>query len=194
MEYDVLYEPADIVIHVQGKGIVLKEKSLVAFQKNDNKVVAYGTDAERLIGKDTDNIVVLSPFRQGMVWEFTVAVKLFSLLFKKAFGKKFFKRPKVAVCVPTGITPVEKKAIMDMLNISVVAKELFIVDIPVETFIREFPEKFPNEYRKFKITVGITKDEPERYVEEKLKDALIYAEQEQISPDRVCELLQRLKE
>lgn len=74
------------------------------------------------------------------------------------------------------------------------AREVLIADIPAEEFIREFPEKLPKEYKKFKIIVGITKDEPERYVEEQLRNTLMYARQEQISPERVCELLQRLKE
>lgn len=86
----------------------------------------------------------------------------------------------------------EKRAIIDAL-FQAGAKEIFITDIPVEQFIREFPDKYPNEYKKFKITVGITKDEPERYIEEKHKDIMIYAGEENISQERVCELLQKVK-
>ena len=74
------------------------------------------------------------------------------------------------------------------------ASEVLIADTSAETFIREFPEKFPKECRRYKVIVGITKDEPERYVEEALKDILVYARQEQIPQERVCELLQSLKE
>lgn len=96
--------------------------------------------------------------------------------------------------MPKGITPVEKMAINDMMIFEIRAREVLIVETPAEKFIREFPEKFPEEYRKFKIIVGITKDEPERYVEEQLNNTLMYARREQISPERVCELLQKLKE
>lgn len=188
------YEPADIIIHIQGRGIVVKEKSVIAFRKNDCKILAFGTEAERMKGTDTENIVIMSPLRQGMVVDFTVAAKLFSLLLTKALGKgPFLKRYAVAVCVPKGITPVEKKTIWDAMVIAF-ASEVFMVDIPIERFIREFPEKFPDEYRKFKIIIGITKDEPERYVEERLRETVTYAGDEQISGDRVSELLRGITE
>lgn len=198
MCYNIEYEPADIIIHVQGKGIVLREKSLIAFQESDGKILAFGTEAEQLAGKDTDNIVVMSPLRQGRVEDFTVAQSLFYLLLikalgKKPFGKKLIFKPAIAVCVPKGITPVEKKVIEDVMIYNVASKVL-ISDIPAEKFIREFPEKYPKEYEKYKITIGITKDEPERYVEERLRDILAYAGQEQISQERVSELFQRIKE
>lgn len=195
MCHNLSWEPADIIIHVQGKGIVLKEKSVIAYSKKDNKIVAIGTEAEQLKGKDTDNLIVMSPLRQGLVEDYTAAGKLFSLLFTMAFGKRsILKRPAVAICVPKGITPVEKMAIKDMMLFYIRAKDVLIVDTPAEEFIREFSEKSPNEYRKFKIIVGITKDEPERYVEEQLRNTLMYAKQEQIPQERVFELLQRLKE
>lgn len=195
MCHNLSWEPADIIIHMQGKGIVLKERSVIAFQKKDSKIVAFGTEAEQLKGKDTDNLIVMSPLRQGIVEDFMAAGKLFSLLFTKALGKRLFlkKRPAVVLCVPKGITPVEQVAIKDMMLFHVRPSEILIVDTPAEEFIREFPEKSPNEYRKFKIIVGITKDEPERYVEEQLKNTLNYAKQEQIPPERVFELLRDLE-
>ncbi len=186
------YEPADIIIHVQGKGIVLREKSLMAFQKSDGKILAFGSEAERLAGKDEDNLAVVSPLRQGMVGDFMVAAKLFSLLLTKALGKRPIRKRAMAVCVPKGITEVEKKALEDALVFHSGAGEVMITDIPAEQFIREFPEKSPREYQKFKIIIGITKEEPERYVEEALRNILAYAGQEKIPPERVCELLQKL--
>lgn len=193
MAYGTRYEPADIIIHVQGKGIVVKEKSLVAFGKNDNKYVAFGAEAERIAATDMENIVIISPLRQGMVEEYVTAVALFSHLLKKARGKKSILKPKVAICVPQGITAAEKKIIEEVM-IGAGASELLVADIPAQKFIQEFPEKLPKDYRKFKITVGITKEEPERYIEERLRDTLAYAEQEQISPERVCELLQKVQQ
>lgn len=192
MGQDRAFEPADIIIHVQGRGIVLKEKSLIAFRKSDDKIVAVGTKAEGMLKKNVENIVAMSPLRQGMVADYPEAVGLFSQLLIKALGKKPILRPAVAVCVPKGITSVEKKAMEEVL-ISAGAKEVWIVDIPAETFIQEFPEKFPKEYQKFKITVGITKDEPERYIEERLRNALMYARQENIPLEKVHVLLQEVQ-
>lgn len=189
-EQDISYEPADIIIHVQGRGIVLKEKSLLAYQKKDNKIVASGTEAERMAEQGMEDIVVVSPLRQGMVADYIVAVGLFSHMFMKALGKRSILKPAVAVCVPKRITSVEKQAIKEVLLQSV-ASEVVVSDIPAEKFIREFPAKFPKEYQKFKIIVGIMKDEPERYVEEQLRDMLAYAGQEQISRERVYALLQK---
>ena len=183
------YEPADIIIYVQDGGIVLKEKSLIAYQKKDDKIVASGTEAERMAEQGMENIVVVSPLRQGMVADYVVAVGLFSHLFMKAFGKRPILKPAVAVCVPKGITPVEKQAIKEVLLQSV-AREVLVSDIPAEELIQVFPAKYPKTYQKFKIIVEIVKDEPERYVEERLRDALAYAEQEQIPRERVYALLQ----
>lgn len=195
MDDPILYEPADIMIHIQGKGIVVREKSVVAFQKSDSKskIIAFGTEAYGMAGKNMEDIVVTSPLHQGFVADFTIAVKLFSYLLIKAIGKKpILKRPAVAVCVPKGITEVELVALQDVLTMARV-KELFVTDHPMEEFLREFPEKCPEEYKKFKITIGITKEEPELYIKERMREILEYAGREQISQEKVCELLQGLK-
>ena len=185
----ITYEPADIIIHVQGRGIVLKEKSLIAYQKKDDKIVASGTEAERMAEQGMEDIAVVSPLRQGMVADYVVAVGLFSHLFMKAFGKRPILKPAVAVCVPKGITPVEKQAIKEVLLQSV-AREVLVSDLPAEELIQEFPARYPKTYQKFKIIVEIMKDEPERYVEERLRDMFAYAGQEQIPRERVYALLQ----
>ena len=193
MSYDTLYEPADIIIHVRGKGIVLREKSLIAIRKDQSKIVAVGTDAEAW--KGSDDVIVLSPFRQGMIADYSVAGILLSRLLTKALGKNsiFRKKPAIALCVPKGITPVEKVELLNAL-IQAGADKIFMAEIPVERFIREFPEKYPAESEQFRIIVGITKEEPERYIEERLKGILAYAAQENISREMVCELLQRIRE
>lgn len=191
MHHDIMYEPADIIIYVPGKGIVLREKSVMAFQENDGKIVAFGTEAAQLAGKGMDNMVVMSPLRQGRIEDFAVAAQLFSMLITKALGKKPILKQTMVICVPKVITPVEKKVIEDVMKYAG-AGEVMISEEPAEKFVQESYEKFPGEYRKVKLIVGITKDEPERYVEEALKRILTYARQEQISQERVCELLQKL--
>lgn len=193
MGYDTLYEPADIIIYMQGKGIVLREKSLIAVRKDESKIVAVGTEAEAW--REAEDVIVLSPFRQGVIADYSAAEILLSRLLTRVLGKNsiFRKKPAIALCVPKGITPVEKVEILNAL-IQARAGNVFMTEIPVDRFIREFPEKYPAEYRKFRITVGIKKEEPERYVEERLREILAYAAQENISRERVCELLQRVRE
>lgn len=184
------FEPADIVIHVREKGIVVREKSLVAFDAATGKILAVGTEAEGLTGRESDQIRVMSPLRQGVIADYTVAELMFIYLMAKTTGKRSFLRPGVAVCVPKGITGVEKKALEDAI-LQAGAKEVVTSELPMDRFLQEEAEQFPDVYRKCRITIGITKEEPERYVEETLDGVLRYAAQEGISTERVLELLQK---
>ncbi|PNV63892.1 hypothetical protein C0033_00745 [Clostridium sp. chh4-2] len=188
-----MYEPADILIYVQDRGVVLKEKSLVAYHKEFGKIVSVGTEAERLVENPQENILVSSPLRQGIVADYMVAVKLFSYLLNKAFGKKTFRKPAVAVCVPKGISEVEKRAAEDVMH-QAGAGEVMIADIPLEQFVEEMSIKSPKLYQKYKIVIGIAKEEPENYLREQLSCILDYAAQAGISADRVEELLRQEKQ
>jgi len=190
MSYEIPYEPADIMIHVPGKGIILKEKSLIAIQKADNKVVAFGTEAERMAERDLGGIEVISPLRQGVIADFPAAEALFSQLLTKALGRQRILKPAVVVCMPQGITSVEKVAVKDALLRA--ASEVLVAEVPAEEFIREFREKSPKLYQKYKAIIAIAKEEPERYVEERLRDVLTYAARERISPEKMRALLQKL--
>ena len=181
------YEPADIVIYIHNKGIVLREKSLVAANWKTEKIEAVGIEAENMETKNLEGIYVVSPLRQGMIADYQMAVVLFSRLLLKALGKKPLRKPAIGICVPKGITEVEKKAVEDAL-IQSGAREVFIADIPVEEFVREFIEKSPKLASKFKIIISITKDEPERYIAEEFGQILEYARQEGISDERVEEV------
>lgn len=192
MNYTVPYEPADIVIHVPGKGIVLKEKSLIAIQKADNKIVALGAEVERMAEGELRNVEVLSPLRQGMIADFPAAEALFSILLTKALGRKGVLKPALVACVPKGITIVEKKALEDALLWGKRrAKEVLILEAAAEEFIREFYEKSPKIYQKYKAIIEITKYEPARYVEEQLRNVLTFAAQAGISPKEMNVLLQK---
>ena len=186
---NVAHEPSDIVIYIQDKGMVLKEKSLVAFDTVSCRVLAYGTEAEGIAREGRKDTVVVSPLRQGMIVDFVVARELFRHLLQKALGKRLFKKPAVAVCVPEGIVEVEKKIMEDVVLLAG-AREVMFTDIPVVQFVKEMPEKFPAEYKKYKIVIGITKDEPEEYIKEELGGILQYAAREGISAQRVADMLQ----
>lgn len=187
------YEPADILIYIKDRGVVLTEKSLVAVHADMKKIVAIGNEAEEIAEKNLPHVQVFSPLRQGMVADYMAAVSLFSALLRNAWGKKPLRRPPVAICVPTDTTDVEKKAIQDVIY-QAGAREILISDVPFHQFIREFPEEMPKLYQKFSTIIGITKDEPEKYITEHLAHVIWYAQKEGISLSRVGELLQKLSE
>lgn len=185
------YEPADILIYITGKGLVLKEKSLVAFHTESKKIVAIGTDVEQIAEEALKDVQILSPLRQGTIADYLVAVKLFSFLLKKAWGKHPLRRPAVAICAPKGMVDVEKKALQDTLYQSG-AKEVLIVDLPFHQFVRELSENPLKPYRNISTVLAITKNEPEKYIREQLAHTLRYAQQEGISSGRVATLLEEL--
>lgn len=186
------YEPADILIYIKDRGVVLTEKSLIAVHTEAKKIAAIGNEAEAA-EKNFENIQIFSPLRQGVVADHMAAVSLFSALLRNAWGKKPLRRPPVAVCVPKGMTEVEKKAIQDVIY-QAGARELLVSDIPFHQFVREFSEKQPKLSKKFSTIIGITKDDPEKYITERLAHIIGYAGQEGISSGRVRELLQKLSE
>lgn len=190
MSHNISHAPADIVIHVLDSGIVLKEKSLIAFRKSDNKIVAAGTEAEQLIGRDNEDLVIMSPLRQGIVIDYIVTVELFSYFLRKALGKKPIRKPTAAVCVPKGITEIEKHVMEDVL-LQIGIGTVWMTDMPAPKFIPEFSANDPKRYRKLNLIIDITKDDPSCYIEEQIQDILTYAEWEQISQETVYALFQK---
>lgn len=189
---DVEYEPADILIYLQGRGLALKEKSLLAYDTVDGKITAFGSEAEHIGEGVRGRIQIISPLRQGMIADYVAAVKLFACLLHKALGRKPFPKPGIVVCTPKGMTEVGKKALEDAIY-QAGARKVLISDMPAELFVREMPQQLPKLYRKFKIIIGITKDDPETYIKEQLGNILRYGEQEGIGPERVAELLNSVK-
>jgi rod shape-determining protein MreB len=104
---------ASILVYIKGKGVVLKEPSVVAFDRDTNKIKAIGEDARLMIGRTPGNIVAVRPLRQGVISNYTVTEQMMKYFLTKAMGKKAFRKPRIAVCVPSGVTEVEKKAVED---------------------------------------------------------------------------------
>ena len=104
---------ASILVYIKGKGVVLKEPSVVAFDRDTNKIKAIGEEARLMIGRTPGNIVAVRPLRQGVISDYTVTEKMIKHFIQKAIGKRTFKKPRIAVCVPSGVTEVEKKAVED---------------------------------------------------------------------------------
>lgn len=111
------YEPSDIEIHIKDKGIVLREKSLIALSKNDRKILAIGADAEKMALQNIDGVQVFSPLRRGMVADYEASVVMFKYWIRKTWGrdKKMFLKPRIAVLAPKDMTEVEKKGLEDCM-------------------------------------------------------------------------------
>ncbi len=125
---------ASILVYIKGKGVVLKEPSVVAFDRDTNKIKAIGEDARLMIGRTPGNIVAVRPLRQGVISNYTVTEQMMKYFIVKAMGKKTFRKPRIAVCVPSGVTEVEKKAVEDA-TYQAGAREVAIIEEPIAAAI-----------------------------------------------------------
>ena len=125
---------ASILVYIKGKGVVLKEPSVVAFDRDTNKIKAIGEEARLMLGRTPGNIVAVRPLRQGVISDYTVTEKKLKHFIQKAIGKKNFRKPRIAVCVPSGVTEVEKKAVEDA-TYQAGAREVAIIEEPIAAAI-----------------------------------------------------------
>ena len=125
---------ASILVYIRGKGVVLKEPSVVAFDRDTNKIKAIGEDARLMLGRTPGNIVAVRPLRQGVISDYQVTEKMMKYFIQKALGKKTFRKPRIAVCVPSGVTEVEKKAVEDA-TYQAGAREVSIIEEPIAAAI-----------------------------------------------------------
>ena len=126
---------ASVLVYVKGKGVVLKEPSVVAFDRNTNKIKAIGEEARLMLGRTPGNIVAVRPLRQGVISDYTVTEKMLSYFISRTVGKSLFGRKRrISVCVPSGATEVEKKAVEDA-TYQAGAREVSIIEEPVAAAI-----------------------------------------------------------
>jgi len=125
---------ASILVYIKGKGVVLKEPSVVAFDRDTNKIKAIGEEARLMLGRTPGNIVAVRPLRQGVISDYTVTEKMLKYFIQKALGKKTFRKPRISVCVPSGVTEVEKKAVEDA-TYQAGAREVSIIEEPIAAAI-----------------------------------------------------------
>ena len=126
---------ASVLVYVKGKGVVLKEPSVVAFDRNTNKIKAIGEEARLMLGRTPGNIVAVRPLRQGVISDYTVTEKMLSYFIYRTVGKSLFgRKPRISVCVPSGATEVEKKAVEDA-TYQAGARDVSIIEEPVAAAI-----------------------------------------------------------
>lgn len=126
---------ANVLVFVKGMGVVINQPSVVAFEKGTKKLVAIGTKAKKMIGRVPENIEVIRPLKQGVISDYTVTEKMLKAFIKQAMSKKStFRRPKICICVPSGVTEVERRAVEDAAY-RTGARAVLIMEEPVAAAI-----------------------------------------------------------
>lgn len=125
---------ASILVYVKGKGVVLKEPSVVAFDRDTNRIKAIGAEARLMLGRTPGNIVAVRPLRQGVISDYTVTEKMLKYFIQKAVGKQRFRKPLISICVPSQVTEVERKAVEDAA-FQAGARDVKIIEEPIAAAI-----------------------------------------------------------
>ncbi|MBK9061848.1 MAG: rod shape-determining protein [Acidobacteria bacterium] len=118
---------ANTLVFAEGRGIVVREPSIVAVNKISNRVEAVGSAAKEMLGRTPGNIVAIRPMKDGVIADFEVTERMLDYFIKKAHGRSLFVRPKIVISVPSDITQVEKRAVKDSA-LQAGASEVFIVE------------------------------------------------------------------
>lgn len=125
---------ATVLVYMKGKGVILKEPSVVAIDKNTNKVLAVGEEARRMIGRTPGNIVAIRPLRDGVISDYDITEKMLKHFINKACGRRRISAPRVMVCVPCQATEVEKRAVKDAAT-NAGAKKVYLIEEPLAAAI-----------------------------------------------------------
>jgi rod shape-determining protein MreB len=124
---------ASVLVYVKGKGIVLNEPSVVAMDKNTGKLLKVGKDAQAMLGRTPGNIVAIRPLREGVISDYDMTEKMLKEFIKKVAGFRLIK-PRLLICVPSGITEVEERAVIDA-GIQAGARKAYLIEEPVAAAI-----------------------------------------------------------
>ena len=124
---------ATVLVYVQGKGIVLQEPSVVAIDTNTDRILKVGIEAQQMLGRTPGNIVAVRPLRDGVISQYEVTLKMIQYFIRRACGNLFFQ-PHVMICIPSGITEVEEKAVLDAAR-EAGAQKTYLIEEPVAAAI-----------------------------------------------------------
>ncbi|NLC51613.1 MAG: rod shape-determining protein, partial [Firmicutes bacterium] len=125
---------ANTLVYVKGRGIILREPSVVAIRRDTGTILAVGEEAKRMIGRTPGNIVAIRPMKDGVIADFDVTQTMLRNFIIKAYRRKSLFRPQVVVCVPSGVTEVEKRAVLDATQ-QAGAREAFLIEEPMAAAI-----------------------------------------------------------
>jgi rod shape-determining protein MreB len=118
---------ANTIIYERGKGIILREPSVVAADEKKNEVIAVGEEAKRMVGRTPGTISAVRPLKEGVIADYRCTLQMLNRFIRKAVGKRLFAKPRLIICVPAGVTQVEKKAVIEA-GLEAGAKEVFVAE------------------------------------------------------------------
>lgn len=125
---------ASVLVYIKGKGVILKEPSVVAFDRDTNTVKAIGEEARHMLGRTPGNVVAIRPLRKGVISDYTVTEQMIKYFVRKALGRRALKKPNISICVPSGVTEVEKKAVEEAA-FAAGARDVRLIEEPVAAAI-----------------------------------------------------------
>ena len=125
---------ANTLIYMKGKGIIIREPSVVAVNTKDESASYVGKEAKEIIGKTPGSIVAVRPLKNGVIADFDITTTMLAQFIKKALKGKPFSKARVTVCIPSGVTPVERRAVKDAAELAG-AKKVYIIEEPMAAAI-----------------------------------------------------------
>ncbi len=127
---------ASVLVYIKGKGIVLREPSVVAIDRNTNKLLAVGEEARRMLGRTPGNIVAIRPLKDGVISDYDITERMLKYFLNKVCGNRAFRffKPRIMVCVPSGVTEVERRAVIDAA-LQAGARATYLIEEPIAAAI-----------------------------------------------------------
>lgn len=125
---------ASVLVYIKGKGIVLREPSVVAIDKNTDRVLAVGNEARKMLGRTPGNIIAIRPLKDGVISDYDVTERMLRYFINKTCGKRRLFKPKIIICVPSGVTEVEKRAVLDA-TMEAGGGKTFLIEEPIAAAI-----------------------------------------------------------
>lgn len=121
---------ANVLVYIKGKGIVLREPSVVAIDRDTNKVLEIGEEARRMLGRTPGNIVAIRPLREGVIADYDTTESMLRHFIEKVIGKTFVFKPRIMVCIPSGVTTVETRAVLEAAE-QAGARKAYLIEEPL---------------------------------------------------------------
>ena len=125
---------SSVLVYVRNKGIVLREPSVVAVEKITGRIIAIGEDARKMLGRTPGNVIAIRPLKDGVISNFDITQRLLHHFLKKVVGTKIFFKPRAVVCVPSGVTQVEKRSVIDATE-QAGARYAYLIEEPIAAAI-----------------------------------------------------------
>ena len=130
MDIGVDLGTASVLVYIKGKGIVLHEPTVVSIEKNSGRIIAVGEEARRMLGRTPGNIVAIRPLKEGVIADYDTTERMLRYFIEKACGRRFLFKPRVMICIPSGVTGVEERAVREAA-MAAGARQAFLMEEPL---------------------------------------------------------------